>query len=150
MGPINSSFLLVLTKFFSGDYTWTFCGFVLLCTAEHSIDLIWFGKALMVEYHPCIWEDQLVMLNCVKPHSDSLAKRRVWSFLSLGFQRWPLLHQKLFPMPCKSTSKDYALGHELYPIPQQWWKVNVLYFTWPRKCVCVHMYLCMQGASLTT
>lgn len=56
MGYINSSFLLVLSKFFSGDYTWTFCGFVLLCTVEHSVDLIWFWKALMVEYSPAISE----------------------------------------------------------------------------------------------
>lgn len=117
MGPINSSFLLVLSKFFSGDYTWTFCGFVLLCTAEHSIDLIWFWKALMVEYCPGIWEDQLVMLNCTKPHSDSLAKRRIWSFLSLGFQCWPLLHWKLFPMPCKTHLRIMHLDMNSIPFP---------------------------------
>lgn len=87
MGPINSSFLLVLSKFLSGDNTWTLC----FCFASHCRALCWLGLVLGSSRHSAqpqyTQQDQLAMFNRVEPHSAET----IWPAFPLGISALALV-----------------------------------------------------------
>lgn len=92
------------------------------CFASHYRALCWLGLVLESTKHRTqpqyIWENQLVTLNHVEPHSDSLAETRVWS---------------PFPFLGKSGESYSVFGNTML-FKLVWLVLLFLHLPFPQKC----------------